>query len=155
MRQREDDMYIRDVEQLALAGCEPALPRLRLALRAVPIAARVIGDGLVSAGVTPIEVAPEGGRATARDRAEDRSLLRAQPRMLLDKGVALRVEDIGHLHGRPAHGCGGFRKRRDRSTTGGGVTCNCSSGMGAAWRWRRERWRYTVVCDRSAWPSRS
>ena len=36
------------------------------------------------AGVTPIEMASEGGRATARDRAEDRALLRAQPRMLLD-----------------------------------------------------------------------
>jgi hypothetical protein len=60
-----------------------------------------------------------------------------------------------HLHGRPAHDCGGFRSRRDRGTTGGGVTCNCSSGMGAAWRCRRDRWRYTVVCERSAWPSNS
>ena len=109
----------------------------------------------MSAGVTPIEVTPKCGGATARDCPEDRSLLCAQPRMLLEESVALRVEDIGHLHGRPAHDCGGFRKRRDRRTTGGGVTCNCSSGMGAAWRWRRERWRYTVVCDRSAWPSKS
>ena len=28
-------------------------------------------------------------------------------------------------------------------------------GLGAAWRCRRDRWRYTVVCDRSAWPSSS
>jgi hypothetical protein len=62
----------------------------------------------MSAGVTPIEMAAEGGRATARDRAEYRSLLHAQPRMLRDEGVALRVEDIGHLHRRPAHaGLGG------------------------------------------------
>jgi hypothetical protein len=45
----------------------------------------------------------EGGSATAGDGPEDRSLLHAQPRMLLDKGVTLRVEDIGHLHGGPAH----------------------------------------------------
>ena len=155
MREREDDVHIRHVEQVALARVEPALPRLRLALRAVPVATRVIGDGLMPAGVTPIEMPTEGGGATARDRAEDRSLLHAQPRMLLEEGVTLRVEDIGHLHGRPAHDGGGFRISRDRGSTTGAVTCNCSSGLGAAWRWRRERWRYTVVCDRSAWPSRS
>ena len=107
------------------------------------------------AGATPIEMPAKCGGATARNRSQHGSLLRAQPRMLLEKGVTLRVEDIGHLHGRPAHGCGGLRSRRDRGTTGAGVTCNCSSGMGAAWRCRRERWRYTVVCDKSAWPSRS
>jgi hypothetical protein len=37
MRKREDDVYIRHVEQLALARVEPALPRLGLTLRAVPV----------------------------------------------------------------------------------------------------------------------
>ena len=37
MREREDDVHIRHVEELSLAGLEPALPGLRLALRAVPI----------------------------------------------------------------------------------------------------------------------
>ena len=107
------------------------------------------------AGVTPIEMAAERGGATARDRAEHGALLRAQPRMLLEEGVTLRMEDIGHLHGRPAHDSLGLRFSRDRGITGGSVTCSCSSGLGAAWRWRRERWRYTVVCDKSACPSRS
>ena len=107
------------------------------------------------AGVTPIEMPTEGSGATATDRPEDGSLLHAQPRMLLDEGVTLRVEDIGHLHGRPTHDCGGFRSSRERGTTGGGVTGNCSSGIGAACRCRRDRWRYTVVCDKSAWPSSS
>jgi hypothetical protein len=40
------------------------------------------------------------------------------------------VEDIGHLHGRRAHDCDGFRSRRERGTIGGGVTRRCSSGMG-------------------------
>ena len=83
------------------------------------------------AGVTPIEMAPEGGRATARDRAEDRSLLHAQPWMLLDEGVTLRVEDIGHLHRRPAHDVD-FRSNRDRCNTTGVGSRNCSSGFGAA-----------------------
>lgn len=108
----------------------------------------------MAAGVTSIEMASEGGRATARDCAEYRSLLHAQPRMLLDEGVTLRVEDIGHLHRRPAHDVD-FRSNRDRCNTTGVGTRSCSSGFGAAWRCRRERCRYTVVCERSAWPSSS
>src|SRR2546430_245213 len=103
MRQREDDVHIGHVEQLTFARVEPALPGLRLALRAVAVPTRVVGDGLMPAGVTPVEMATEGRRATARDRAEHRSLLDAQPWMLLEEGVTLRVEDIGHLHRRPAH----------------------------------------------------
>jgi len=37
MREREDDVHIRHVEQVLLARMEPALPCLRLALRAVPV----------------------------------------------------------------------------------------------------------------------
>ncbi len=106
------------------------------------------------AGATPIEMPPEGGGATARDRPDHGSLLYAQPRVLLDEGVTLRVEDIGHLHRRPAHDVG-FRRSRDRGNTTGRETCSCSNGFGAACKWRRDRWRYTVVCDRSAWPSNS
>ena len=70
------------------------------------------------AGVTAIDVPTQGGRTAARDRAEDGSLLRTEPRMLRDEGVTLRVEDIGHLHGRPAHGVlGGLRRSRDRGST--------------------------------------
>src|SRR6267154_5719059 len=41
MRQRKDDMHIGHVEEITLAGVQPALPRLRLALRAVAIPTRV------------------------------------------------------------------------------------------------------------------
>ena len=71
MRQREDDVHIRHVEQIALAGAEPALPRLRLTLRTMPVPTRVIGDGLMAASVTPIEMAAERGGPTARDGAQD------------------------------------------------------------------------------------
>ena len=155
VRQREDDVHIRHVEQLALTRGEPALARLRLTLRTVPIATRVIRDGSMSAGATLIEMAAERGGPTPRERAQHGPLLHAQPRMLLEEVVTLRVEDIGHLHGGPAHDCGGFRNSRDRGRPRGGGTCSCSSGFGAACRCRRDRWRYTVVCDRSAWPSRS
>jgi len=95
----------------------------------------------MAARVTPIEMPAEGGGATAGDRPEDGSLVHAQPRMLLDEGVTLRVEDIGHLHRRPAHAGLGFRFRRDRGRTTGAGTLSCSSGFGAACKWRRERGR--------------
>src|SRR5688572_2368430 len=104
------------------------------------------------AGVTLVEMTTEGRRAAARNRAQYGALLLAQPRMLLDEGVTLRVEDIGHLHRRPAHAGLGFRFRRDRGRTTGAGTCSCSRGLGAACKWRGDRWRYTVVWVRSACP---
>ena len=86
----------------------------------------------MSARAAIIDMAAEGGGPTPRDRAQHRPLLHAEPRMLIDEGVTLRMEDIGHLHGRPAHGCGGLRKSRDRWRTTGVGTCSCSSGFGAA-----------------------
>jgi hypothetical protein len=93
------------------------------------------------AGVTPIEMSTEGGGATAGDRPEDGALLHTEPRMLLDEGVTLRVEDIGHLHGRPTHDGGRCRRRRERGRTTGAGTWSCSRGFGAACRWRRDRCR--------------
>ena len=93
----------------------------------------------------------QGRRATAGDRAEDRSLLHTEPRMLRDEGVTLRVEDIGHLQHRPRHGTlGRNRFSRDRGTARGVGTASRSRGFGAAWRWRGDRWRSTVVWVRSA-----
>ena len=93
------------------------------------------------AGVTPIEMSTERGGATAGDRLEHGSLLCTEPRVLLEEGVTLGVEDIGHLHGRPAHCALGFLFRRERGSTTGVGTCSCSSGLGAACRCRCERWR--------------
>jgi hypothetical protein len=109
----------------------------------------------MSAGATVIDVPAECGGPTPPERAQPGALLHAEPRMSFDESVTLRVEDIGHLHGGPTHDGIGFRFKRDRSTTTGWGTWSCSRGFGAAWRGRRERCRYTVVCERSAWPSSS
>ena len=79
-----------------------------------------------------IDMPTERGGPTARDRAQHGALLHAEPRMLLDEAITLRVEDIGHLHRRPAHAGLGFRFKRDRWRTTGVGTCSCSSGLGAA-----------------------
>ena len=86
----------------------------------------------MAAGAALIDMAAERGGPTAGQRAEDGPLLDAEPRMLVEEVLSLRMEDVGHLHGGPAHDSVGFRLRRDRGTTGGGVTCSCSSGLGAA-----------------------
>ena len=109
----------------------------------------------MSAGATLVEMPAERGGPTPCECAQDGPLLHAQPRMLREKVLTLRVEDIGHLHGGPRHDGVGFRRRRDRGNTTGHATCSCSSGFGAACKCRRDKWRYTVVCERSAWPSSS
>ena len=86
----------------------------------------------MSAGATLIEMPAERGGPTPRQRAQDGPLLHTQPRMLLEEWGTRRVEDIGHLHGGPAHGGGGCRRRRERGSTGGVAMCSCSSGFGAA-----------------------
>ena len=134
MRQREDDMHVRHVEELALSGREPPVTRLGLTLWAVTIPTRVIRDGPMSAGPTSIDMTAERGGPTPHQRAEHGPLLHAEPRMLIEEVGTLRVEDIGHLHGGPAHDSLGFRFRRDRGITRGDVTCSCSSGLGAACR---------------------
>jgi hypothetical protein len=44
-RQREDNMDVARREQLLATRCEPAVASPGLTLRAVPVAARVVGDG--------------------------------------------------------------------------------------------------------------
>ena len=48
VRQGEHDMEIAGVEEFAFSSCQPALAGLRLTLGAVPIATRVVGDGLIA-----------------------------------------------------------------------------------------------------------
>ena len=88
----------------------------------------------MAARTAGVDVSAEGRGPTAHDGAEHRSLLHAQPRMLLDEGAALRVEDIGNLHGGTVHGAVGLRFSRDRGRTTGAGTCSCSRGLGAACR---------------------
>ena len=95
----------------------------------------------MAARVAVIDMTTERGGPTARDRAKHGPLLDAEPRMLLDEGVTLRMEDVGHLHGGPGHDWAGLRRSRDRWSPTGGTTCSCSSGFGAACKWRRDRCR--------------
>ena len=92
VRHSEYDMKIAGGEKLAFASCEPMLARLRLAFRTMPVAARVIGDGAVTALRTGIDVAAQRSRAAALNGAK-RLELESQSSVDTDPGS-----------GRPARG---------------------------------------------------
>ena len=66
----EDEVVIVNRQQLLLAGCQPLVTSVGLALRAMTIAARVVRDGLMAAAVTLVPVSAERGRAAALDGSE-------------------------------------------------------------------------------------
>src|SRR5260370_42117500 len=65
-RKREDHMDVTRWEKLLATRCEPTFASARLTLRAVPVAARVVGDGAMSAAGAFIEMAAERGGAAPR-----------------------------------------------------------------------------------------
>ena len=88
---------------------------------------------------TPIEMATQCRRATARDGAEYAVVLRGQPGPVrLDEAIAVLSNDVGHLKGWPRHR---FCSRRDRRAVSGPETGIVSNGFATACRCRRERCR--------------
>src|SRR5260370_475697 len=63
-RQGEDHMDVACREKLLAPRCEPAVASPCLTLRAVPVAARVVGDGAISAASALIEMPAERGGVT-------------------------------------------------------------------------------------------
>ena len=102
----EHDVEVAGVEQLLLPCLKPSLANLGLELGAVAVAAGVIGDaGLMTASQTHVEVTAECGGAAAGDGTERLQLLIAEAGPIaFQEPVALLTEDVGHLHGGPAHG---------------------------------------------------
>jgi hypothetical protein len=71
VRQREDDVEVGDGEQIRASGFEPVLLGEELALRAVAVATGVVDRAPVTAAVTLLEVAAQGGGAAGREGAQD------------------------------------------------------------------------------------
>jgi predicted nuclease of restriction endonuclease-like (RecB) superfamily len=86
-------------QQLALTLLEPADAGVALALRAVPVAARVVGDGRVSAAGALVAMAAESGRPTARDRGQYLLMLTVDPSAAaFHEALPDVANDVGHLH---------------------------------------------------------
>src|SRR5258707_2390974 len=104
MRQREDHMHIARREKLLATRRKPAVASARLTLGAVPVAARVVGDGAMSTAGAFIEMAAERGGATPRHGQQHFDVLPGDPRTAsFDESVSRGADQIGHLQRWPAH----------------------------------------------------
>ena len=96
--EREDHVEVVNRDEIGLTIFQPLRAREALALRTVPVAATVVGDALVSAGVALLEVPAERGGAATLDRTHDAALPTTE-----GIGVLLTVEgpglakDVRHL----------------------------------------------------------
>ena len=95
----KDDMEILDaVQQLGLPVFQPLRPSEGLALGTVAIAATVIRDALMAAGIALFDMATEGGGATQFDGAHGPQLPAAQRiGVRLPIARAEAAEDIRHF----------------------------------------------------------
>src|SRR4030095_7741820 len=104
-RKCEDHMDVACREKFFLTCRDPAFPGRGLTLRAVPVAAGVVGDGgaMPAAGAL-IEMTAECGGATARNGQQHFDMLPAEPLAVsFDEGSSRTADEIGHLERRPAH----------------------------------------------------
>ena len=103
-RQGEHDVIIGNRQQLRLAVFEPSSRRGRLALRAVAIAAGIVGDPFVRAVLAALDVSAERGCATGLDRRHDLQLGEAHvPGVGLSPRRPVGAKDVGDLEARPRH----------------------------------------------------
>jgi hypothetical protein len=102
----EDDVKIGYGEEFALTLLEPFEPCGPLTLGAVAIPTGVVGDGLMAAFVTEVNVAPQDRGATGLDRVHDSHLRKGQHSSEgLPEGGTITTEHIRHLQERPGHQC--------------------------------------------------
>src|SRR6266581_8336365 len=104
-RKREDHMDVARREKLLLTRGDPAIACRRLTLRAVAIAAAVVGNsGTMPAAGALIDMTAECGSTTPRNGQQHFDVLPADPLAIsLDKSSSCAADEIGHLKGRPTH----------------------------------------------------
>ena len=84
---------------------QPSFPSLCLALGAVPVSARVVGNGLIIAARALVAMSTQGSGAAALNGTKGLELLEIQARSIpVKKTLALGAEDVSHLHGGPSQG---------------------------------------------------
>ena len=122
---REDDMEVLGLgKQLGLPAFKPLRAGERLALWAMSIAARVVGDALMAARVAPLDMPAERGGTTKLDRTHHAPLDTSEP---LGMGLPIlrttAAKDVRHLE-RRAH-----RRLQKYSGAGGGdgIGAGCGS----------------------------
>ena len=106
-RHGKDHVEIGRGQQFGSAVFEPLGAGQRLALRAMAIAAGVVPDALVAAGVTLFDVPAKRRRPAPHDRGHDTALRsRQRSAVLLTIGIAEAAEYLRHFRHRAAHRSG-------------------------------------------------
>ena len=108
MRQRENYVCVCSGQQLFGSGVHPAVPGIGLTTWTMPVSARVIRDGPVTAGGAFIEVSAQSGRAAALDGSEHFQMEAIEPvPVTFDELATCTTNYIGHLQRWPAgiHRC--------------------------------------------------
>ena len=96
--QRKDDMEVFNGKEVGLAIFQPLRTDQRLAFRAVPIAATVVGNALMAATIALLNMAAESGGAATLDRTHHAALSTAEGlSVLLAVGRTGLVKNIRHL----------------------------------------------------------
>ena len=94
----EHDMEVTGGQEFAFAGRHPALARLRLALGAVPVSARVVRDGLMPATRAGIAMTAQSSGATAQNGPKRFELLKVKAGSIaIQETIALCAKNVGHL----------------------------------------------------------
>jgi hypothetical protein len=105
MGQCEDHVQIAGREKLSSTCSDPAAPSSGLTLRAMAIAAAIIGDGgTMSAAGALIEMTAECGGTIPANGQQHFDVLPTEPVTIsFDEGVSRGADQIGHLEGWPGH----------------------------------------------------
>jgi hypothetical protein len=92
VRYREDYVEIAGVEEFAFPSRQPALASLCLTLGAVPVATRVVGDGLITATRASIAMPAQGGSAATLNGTKGFELLKVKARSIpIQKAITVQA----------------------------------------------------------------
>lgn len=98
LRDSEDDVEIADVEKLGSTVVKPLGASQALALRTMPISARVVTDALIVTVIALLDVTAKRCGSTCLDRTHDATLgVRERRAMVLAIGFTEVAEDIRHF----------------------------------------------------------
>ena len=103
-RQGEDQVEVADRQQIGRARGKPVPCRRALALGAMAVAARVVGDPAVAAIFAALDVPAEGGRAALLDGRHHLELVEAHmPGIGAAPASPMAMKDVSDLQPRWAH----------------------------------------------------
>src|SRR5882724_3924337 len=103
-REGEDDVHVTGGQQLAFPCLEPAQARVALAPWAMPVPARVVRDGGMSAVRALIAMSTQRSSAAACNGQQHFWMLPADPlAAAFNKRLSCTTNDVGHLQRRPVH----------------------------------------------------